>query len=36
MKWEIQNDTSLPGKGWVVTVGSVWYDVVKLVVSGRF
>ena len=34
--WAIQNDTCLPGKGWVVTVGSVWYAKENLCFPAEF
>ena len=34
--WAIQNDICLPGKGWVVTVGSVWYAKENLCFPAEF
>jgi len=34
--WAIQNDTCFPGKGWVVTVGSVWYAKENLCFPAEF
>ena len=34
--WAIQNDTCIPDKGWVVTVGSVWYAKENLCFPAEF